>query len=236
MRNYDLHDYIRYVHKEMSIEESKIFKEVLDNNIDLKSEWEILYEIKLSQNLNTPKFKKNSKYAYKLYKLWKHKWIFLALFISFCLLIFYHIKEKTPRHEKIYVAHFKPYPNSVTTRSSDRQLIDLALEAYDNKNYEEAETLLLSQQKLVSSNRNLFYLANAYLANSKTDQAISTFQEYIDTNEKEFIVQAQWYLALSYLKKGQLDIAIKSFEKITELDNESTYSEKAKEILSNLEE
>lgn len=144
-------------------------------------------------------------------------------------LLFFNTRT-TP--EDIYAAYYTPYP--VETFRSAPSGIDLATEAavaYNAGDYQRSISLYKQLLATGADEKALFYLANAYLAANLPQQAINTYETYLQQYQ-EFAPEAKWYLGLSYIKVGQDSKAKKLFTELaTNPTPEPEYSDKAKEIL-----
>lgn len=140
-----------------------------------------------------------------------------------------------PSTENLFAEYFKPYENMVHPSKRGTEITigeeELAFEAYDQKKYDVAidklKTVLLDEGDEV----NLFYLANAYLASEKTDEAIYIL-ERLKMRCNILCIQEKWYLALSYLKKKEYNKAIPLLKELK--DSKGSYARKSYDILSRL--
>jgi tetratricopeptide (TPR) repeat protein len=157
----------------------------------------------------------------------------LILVVS-TVLIYRFSNEVNP--EQLYQSYYTIYPNIVDpTQRNDTtsaNVISPGFRQYDLGNYEEAVSEFNESLKEGDNEFVLFYLAISYLELNRLNEAIEHFHNYIQ-NYSSLKSQAQWYLALSYIKNEQLANARIPLQLIAEDD--SSYSEKASNLLNQLE-
>lgn len=137
--------------------------------------------------------------------------------------------------KELYAAYFEPFdsPGSGLTRGSENELSlkQQAYEAYDAGNYEKAAFLfeqLLPEADLATIH---LCLASSYMSMGRFDQAETTLLHMLKVHS-ELVTQTKWYLALTYLKQGKLE---KTKASLWEISDSSTYGEKAKKLLNELD-
>lgn len=165
----------------------------------------------------------------------------LAIAASIALLISlsaYFTRDQVPLNERIYAAYFEPFdsPGTGLTRSSSNTTEGLSLKAqaylaYDNANYTEAVSLF---NKILSEKDDPIIhlcLGNAQLKLGEYDEAEATFNQMLNEHT-DLVTQTRWYLALTYLRENKMERA-KSI--LWEVSEGSTYGEKARKILKDLD-
>jgi len=172
----------------------------------------------------------------KIIPLYRKPWILSAAasVLLLAALTFYFMREQTPLNEKLYTAYFEPFdsPGSGITRGKNEVTLKTqAYEAYDNGNYKVAAQLF---EQIVNEREDAIAqlcLGNAYLAQNDLSKAEKIFTEML-TRQSELITQAKWYLALTYLKGNKMERAKAT---LWEISKSSTYGEKARKLLKELD-
>jgi len=174
--------------------------------------------------------------AAKIVPMYRRPWV-LSAAASVILLVtvtFYFMREQTPINEKLYTAYFEPFdsPGSGLTRgNSEVTLKTEAYEAYDNGNYKVAAQLFEQIIKEKEDPIAQLCLGNSYLAQNDFPKAEKIFTDMV-TKRTELITQANWYLALTYLKENKMERAKAT---LWEISKSSTYGEKARKLLKELD-
>jgi tetratricopeptide (TPR) repeat protein len=158
---------------------------------------------------------------------------FMALAAAIALLIvalpFY---LQGPSNDELFLAYFEPFdsPGSGVTRSTN-EITDKAkaYDAYDNGRYEEAIALF---EKMKNDDPIMHLcLGNAQLKVGQLDKAEANFNHLL-SDHQDLVTPAKWYLALTYLKQNKIERAKSNLWQITK---SSTYGEKAKKLLEELD-
>lgn len=133
----------------------------------------------------------------------------------------------------LYRKYHSAYETPGVVRSASitsSQTLAMALQKFDNRDYEQAIGLL---QKVISEDqKNMaghFYAGAALQETGKYRQAINKYETVIVDNDNLFTEQAQWYIALCYLRTNEDKKAYIQFDKIAK--KEGFYQLKAKAIL-----
>lgn len=167
----------------------------------------------------------------------KLRWIvptlMTVLFLTF--LIFYIINSNKNTSDKIFLAHYEPFPNLVEPiqRSQDQQLNNIAkiMLAYDSKNYK------LALKNINDSSHNIkdleIYEAICNIETQNIEKAKIILTKLTTDRNAKYHDASQWYLALIYLKENDLEKAITSFKNIA-MNRNHLYRIKAEEILERL--
>lgn len=167
----------------------------------------------------------------------KQYWKPLALAASVLLVgasLFFFVQQRTPLNERLYLSYFEPFdsPGSGLTRGGNVQVTvkRSAYEAYDNGNYVRAAQLF--EQALNEKDEAIVHLClgNAYMKNNQWEKAESTFLQMLKEHN-DLVTQAKWYLALVYIKENKVE---KAKSTLWEITTSSTYKEKAKRLLEEL--
>lgn len=134
----------------------------------------------------------------------------------------------------LYAQYFEPFdsPGSGLTRSGVNGVSVKveAYEAYDAGDYALATDLF--EKSLLEKDEAIvrLCLANAYMAMNKFDKA-ETNLLYMLKEYTDLVTQTKWYLALTYVKQNKLERARAT---LWEISDSSTYGEKAKKVLDDL--
>lgn len=215
----------RFLLQEMTSEEEERFRErmLLDPDLKKATEEVKLLSIGLQEEYLENKldhFHKelvpNSGPKKRNGKLLSIKGWLVAASIVFVLVISgYFFFARKNKNAELYAEYFKPDPGLVTAMGSshnyqfDRGMID-----YKTGNYEAAiktwEGLLIAKPNSDTLN---YFLGSAYLADKKTDEAISFFKKITALPPGSFTNDAYWYLGLSYLKQGKTHKAVEHIKK-----------------------
>ena len=115
------------------------------------------------------------------------------------------------------------------------EIVNQGLEAYQDERYAGAidffSQLPEDHPRYVEMR---FYLGNAALQISKSQQAIQEFQLVLSKKDVRFAPAAEWYLALAYLQDGQLQKTRRVASRLA--DNEgSAYQDEAVRLLGKLD-
>ena len=107
--------------------------------------------------------------------------------------------------------HFEPYPNHITqhyrgaNENDKNPVLIKAMNSYSAKEYEQAMGHLESLiNQRGGSALTHFYLANSYLAEKQTKEAIEHFEKAEDKGlPEDFQLPNQWFKALAHLQSGE---------------------------------
>jgi tetratricopeptide (TPR) repeat protein len=143
------------------------------------------------------------------------RWLVAASIVFVLIISGYFFFGRKNKNAELYAEFFKPDPGLVSAMGSspnyqfERGMID-----YKTGNYEAAiktwEGLLVAKPNSDTLN---YFLGSAYLANKKTDEAISFFEKITALPAGSFTSDAYWYLGLSYLKQGKTNKAVEYIQK-----------------------
>lgn len=142
--------------------------------------------------------------------------------------IFYQKSQATSALKLLSKTYMQPMENIIGFSADDQTQAGKALKAYDNKNYNEAITLLNYAIKNNSDDNSLrLYLAISYLMQEQNEKAEALLQDIVKDNDLSMI-PAKWYLALSLMQRGEKEEAKALLQS---LESDSTFGSRAKEIL-----
>ncbi len=166
-------------------------------------------------------------------------WKPIALAASVLLVVswfFVFSPQGMPGNEKLFVAYFEPFdsPGVGTTRSemnAPQTWKAKAYEAYDKGDY--AMAVGLFEKAIVENDDPIvkLCLGNAYLATGRADRAEIMFNKIL-TEHEDLVTQAKWYLSLAYLKQNKME---RTRAVLWEISKSSTYGEKARKLLEELD-
>ena len=162
-------------------------------------------------------------------KLFNNKYLNLAYAAILVIGLFFVFNSKT-NTDQLFNDYIDPYPNvyQPITRGQKQNDSNKAFQAYENKNFIDAE-IMFSELLQTDSNPNLqFYYAMSLLENDKLDLALSQFDN-LTSQKHEFEAEVQWYSALINLKNKDLE-AVKNHLKILKSFN-SSFKAKETEII-----
>ncbi len=156
-------------------------------------------------------------------------WI-AGLCLSLLVISACHQENKTAETAyAVFVPYEVPYQYRGDQRVIAPDLLDLAMEAYQNKEFDtaiEKFELFLAEhpQHLLSS----FYVGVSYMAIGKYREAFPFLILAAEDPDSDFKTPAQWYLSLVYLETQQLQQAKQI---LTTLQDDEVYSKQARHIL-----
>lgn len=134
---------------------------------------------------------------------------------------------------ELFASYYAPYENLIVSRGQgDDVILERAMSAYDNQNYQRAVSLL---QPYLEANPNersaALYLGIAQMELSNYGEAESHLMEAL--NDPLYQQQADWYLALLYLRMDDVNKSSETLQKIVNVGDH--YKEKeARELLRSL--
>lgn len=135
--------------------------------------------------------------------------------------------------DNIYQKFYAKYETTGIPRSSNtmnNQTLAIALQKFNNKDYESALNLL---QEVISKDQNNtvghFYSGVSFQEIGKYKDAIDEYEVVVTDKDNLFIEQAEWYIGLCYIQTKEDKKAIKQFNKIA--NNHGFYQQKATAIL-----
>lgn len=216
-----------YFSNQLTVEQERLFNELLKTDTDFKQQFDFEKDLKqVIRNKETNDLK--SKLAGFEKEISKdtpvrtlprtnyRKW---AMAASIALLIglgwLGYNNFAGPDYGNLYDKNFQQYPNTVygITRGDDgdNSLERKAFVAYETDENVRAIELFEELKTTDNSESITFYLAQSYLKNGQSREAIALFEEVI-SDKGEFAPQALWYAALAYLKTDQKENAVQTLK------------------------
>jgi hypothetical protein len=171
----------------------------------------------------------------------KVKWIGWSIAAAACmtgmiLLVTYLRPDNAKNEDQIYAVYYQPYRNLITSynRSDEKAttLKEQAMSSYTEGNYNKAIEQFMEIKASEQDAAIHFYLANAYMATGKMDEARANFL-WVLKADILFVDQTKWFLALSYIKTNQLNEAKKLLFELT--NHENAYKKRATEIFNTMQ-
>jgi tetratricopeptide (TPR) repeat protein len=146
--------------------------------------------------------------------------------------IFFYQKSQTDNVlTNIYKSNLQPMENIIGFTVDDQTQAAKAMRAYDQKNYNEAITLLNYAVKNSTDDNSLrLYLAISYLMQERNIEAEILLKDIINKNDLT-VIPAKWYLALSLIKRGEKTEARALLQSI---ESDTVFGNKASAILKSL--
>ena len=163
----------------------------------------------------------------------------------------YYSSPAAVNYQQAYAAAFEQYDNTLSKAvllelseqgfggNPDKEALQeilKAMEAYDNKEYTQAITLLqecLEKQPNSSyQNKMELYLGLSYLEANTAEKAIEQLQSLSSKQEANQAV-TEWHLALAYLKMEKIESAKKILHKLKQKDK-NPYQKKAVALLQKI--
>ena len=226
---------------EISEAEYQQLRDLIDNNSDLKEDFD--FQIALKESLVK---KDQSAFRQKLqniekrdYSPVKQNWFIWLSAASVLLVAGYFIyssfNQALTSSDELYLAYFEPQRNityPITRSEPEIELDYRAFLAYENADWAQAVVLFDSLRQVSPDPVIDFYTANAYMAQGSFDDAIQLLIDF-KASDSPLAERADWYLALAYLQMDDLSEAKMYLQNI--IDNETYPKEKALELLRDLE-
>lgn len=210
-----------YVRGELSASEASAFESELKNDPLLQQEYEFRKNLIAVTEAEDSKAFRNQLERYEQASSFNpRKLLKFGVAAVFVLGLTYIIGFHKTAEEKLFAKNFEAYRNVVQPvvrgEESENDLY-LAFSNYENADYNEAikrfnSTLESSQDAPI-----YFYLGISYLATDDTEEAITNFNNYLNTKDTRFKEQTHWYEALAYLRAGNKEMAQTLFENIVAL-------------------
>jgi hypothetical protein len=152
------------------------------------------------------------------------------------ILVFSGIFSSRESSPELYQKFYTKYEIAGTVRSADisqNNTFSLAMQKYENQQYEEALTLFT---KVIADDPNNiashFYSGASLQETGRYSKAISEYENVIINKDNLFTEQAEWYTALCLLQTKENKKALKLFKKIAQ--SEGFYKQKAGQILTKI--
>jgi tetratricopeptide (TPR) repeat protein len=162
--------------------------------------------------------------------LWRRSWLMAAASVSIIALAGYFFWLSNSQRNNLFESYFEPYPNIIIPAvrgdiPPDTSLMAKAFAAYDAGDFDESIDLFESAG--AKDEGPMLYLANAYLATGREENAVPLLKKLLEEHET-FDEPAEWYLALAY-------ISVKDYQKAKEVlsdivSRKGMYSERARNL------
>jgi len=113
--------------------------------------------------------------------------------------------------------------------------IESGEDAYDQKKYDRAYTLLLEEVAAGNDSLNLIYASVAAIGSNQAEKAILILAPLVNTESWQlYQSEIQWYLALAYLQEGESEKASRLLKTIINAKRE--YSKEAQALMEQITE
>lgn len=229
-----LKKYNQYIKGELSdAETNTLTKEIISDYFadeERKEKWNKLLEkdkelLELKKKGNLPK---------KKIKRLLSKMLGIAASILVLLVVWwsYHSSIKAITPSDLITQHLKKAPGSYNTRKGSEIKLE-AVEYYQAKEYKKAVKAYekkLSQNAIILSEEDYFYMGFSYMKLERWDSAIDAFKQVVEHPRQGMKEDANWYLSLAFFLKGEREDAIKILEQIKV--RKGAMHEDAKELLN----
>jgi len=238
-----------YIYEELTEPEMALFETALIDNKELNSEIELVKNIDsalqendimlfrhnlrniAAENIKDEKTERSINIQFKRRKI--------TLSIAAACIILLGITGILSRYssdDNIYKEFYTKYETTGISRSSNStadQTLTLALQKFNNQDYESALNLL--QDVIAKDQSNIvgrFYSGVSLQELGKYKNAIKEYEVVVIDKDNLFIEQAEWYIGLCYIKINEDEKAIEQFKKIA--SNQGFYQQKAISILQKM--
>lgn len=162
-------------------------------------------------------------------------WSIAAAIVLIALPLGYILYNSFAVKQDLYVAYFEPYEDMISSRANEVNLLDKAMESYNQGLYTEA---ILTFRRFLETNPDHegahTYLAISYLANDDAKAAIDILERHYISDTGLYRELTDWYLALAYLRIEQKAKATAILKKI-QADHSHIYNMKAISLLDDLD-
>lgn len=227
-----------YLTDSMSSEEKKAFELALENDPELKAEFDL--QKKTTALLEAAAFidTKNKISAISQQKSFGStvggKLLKVAAVLLVLMIPTYFILNNQFNDEHLYANYAEPYPDRITTMgSSDQTILTKAMSAYNNKEYASAAKLFTKIRLDGTENENIILYEAVSLTYSKQAKKAIDILETALIEEPSNSVSLEWQLILSLLANDQGENAKEVLDKF--LDHNNGYQqEKAKALQTDL--
>jgi len=211
----------RYINKQMSVDELKVFENKLKSDSDFKMQVEDLKTLLSGIETQSLKEKLNDfhedvpKKSTPKVRFLQFRKIAAAAVIVVAIGGFWFFNQNS--NAKLYANYFTPDPGLPTTMSStDNYKFYEAMVYYKQGEYKTAISKWKTLQNTKPSKDTInYFIGVAYLANKNEKSAISFLEETTKNPSFPLVNDAYYYLGLAYLKKGNIDKAKANLQKST---------------------
>ncbi|MDN5201831.1 hypothetical protein QQ008_10670 [Fulvivirgaceae bacterium BMA10] len=236
----ELENIEKYLSGTLNEEERKAFESRLESDTDfaksveaLRLAMEGIHNFGLRQELKEIGAEMNEELLSFKRKNPKRVWLFIggvAATLTILIAVLHYLSQ-TSSTTQLFQSYFQPYPNLITTRSSDQSDIKEAFQNYSHQNFKEA--LKGFESAVLERNRNdtlLFYAGVSALADGTHEKAID-YLSALSEIKSEFNQQGNWYLALAYVLGDDIEEARQILNRIRPDEYEYRASRELLELL-----
>ena len=235
-----------YIYNELTEQEMALFEAELANNTKLYAEIDLIKNIDKAlqekeimqlrnnlRNIASDNIKEQQAERSMIVKFKPRKIAIYMVAASLILLMGITGLLRYTSEDNIYQNFYTKYETAGISRSSNstsNETFTLALQKYNNKDYQSALNLL--QEVISKDDNNMashFYSAVSLQELGKYKNAIEEYQVVVVDKDNLFIEQAEWYIGLCFIQTKEDKKAIKQFKKI--VDGKGFYEQKASAIL-----
>ncbi len=206
----------KYLKKQLLPEEKEVFDTLLKNDTSFREE--VDFQVNLSSVIRLEERETLKEELQSLDNSQKRisfsKWMVAA---GFSILIlaggYFYFEKNALSHQELFAQNFTPATNVLhpVVRGEDSLTqIEKSFVYYENGDFDQ---FIKSLTSTPYTNPDYdFFLANAYLAQGKSTQAITILKKYLTQEKGTFKAKAHWFLGLAYLKEKQISQAKEQFE------------------------
>ncbi|OQX80858.1 MAG: hypothetical protein B6D61_01420 [Bacteroidetes bacterium 4484_249] len=157
---------------------------------------------------------------------------FIIILLSVAAIVYFTNGTK-PDNQQLFAEYFEPYPDVITTKGINEDLLSAGMYYYNIAKYDSA---VMFYDKILENGTQkpevLFYKGICFLALGKEEDAILNLSKVVSDNNNPYNKPATWYLALVYLKMGESKNAKRILSNI--INSNTVYDKKASAILHKL--
>ncbi len=161
---------------------------------------------------------------------------FIAVLIAIGFVVKLYVFKPNLDTEKFFEQYYTTYKLDNQTRSvvSDNKILNLAINAYEQKSYYKAIELLSSIESndLETTIKVNFFKGISCIEVSDYKEAIDSLNKVLKSDTSLYRSQSHWYLALTWLKLNNIDMAKEHLNWL--IINDRYYNTIAKTILEQL--
>jgi ribosomal protein L22 len=238
-----------YIYEELTEHETALFEAALTDSNELNSEVELIRNIDraiqekdimllrdnlsniAAENIEDRKTERSINIRFRRRKM-------VLSIAAACLLLLgiTGILSRYSSEDNIYKEFYTKYETTGVSRSSNSnadQTLSLALQKFNNQDYESALNLL--QEVIAKDQSNIvgrFYSGVSLQELGKYKNAIKEYEVVVVDKDNLFIEQAEWYIGLCYIQINEDKKAIQQFKKIA--NSQGFYQQKAISILKKM--
>ncbi|HZH70751.1 MAG TPA: hypothetical protein VFD80_09890 [Flavobacteriaceae bacterium] len=243
MKNYNEILLTKYFEGKLSSDEQLHFDTLL--NSDQNFSQEFLFRKKLKDAITLHEREKLKTFLKNTEKQSQSKvtplFYYISIAAGFTILIAVSmllLLNSSPNYEKLYAAHFEPYPNVIAPVVRENTAVDEevaeAFRLYDSKKYDLSSTAFLRLYDKTNEDYAFFYYTISEMAlGEDVQKIISTLENHHWNEPQNYEIITHWYLGLGYLNIKNPEAAIRHFNKVA--SSEKPLAKTAKKILEKLD-